>query len=132
MTTRVPWTTTFHGLYDRSLGFGGQPPFDLPQRFVERARRLDLDTPLNFVCTDDIIGGSSGSAVLNREGEYVGLVFDGNIAGLRLGLLLHRGAGALRLGALARRSSRRCAASTTWAASPTRSKEPRPASRHRP
>jgi hypothetical protein len=79
MTTRVPWTTTFHGLYDRSLGFGGQPPFDLPQRFVEHRDDLRMDTPLDFVCTADIIGGNSGSAVLNRAGEYVGLVFDGNI-----------------------------------------------------
>ena len=79
LTTRVPWTTTFHGLYDRSLGFGGQPPFDLPPRYVEHRDDIRLETPLNFVCTADIIGGNSGSAVLNRAGEYVGLVFDGNI-----------------------------------------------------
>ena len=79
MTTRVPWTTTFHGLYDRSLGFGGQPPFDLPQRFVEHRDDIRMETPLDFVCTADIIGGNSGSAVLDRAGEYVGLVFDGNI-----------------------------------------------------
>lgn len=79
LTTRVPWTTTFHGLYDRSLGFGGQPPFDLPPRFVEHRGDVRLDTPLNFVCTADIIGGNSGSAVLDRAGEYVGLVFDGNV-----------------------------------------------------
>ncbi len=79
LTTRVQWTTTFHGLYDRSLGFGGQSPFDLPPRFVEHRDDIRLETPLNFVCTADIIGGNSGSAVLNRAGEYVGLVFDGNI-----------------------------------------------------
>ena len=79
LTTRVPWATTFHGLFDRSLGFGGKPPFDLPARIAEHERDLDLNTPLNFVSTDDIIGGNSGSAVLNREGEYVGLVFDGNL-----------------------------------------------------
>jgi hypothetical protein len=79
LTTQVPWTTTFHGLFDRSLSFGGKPPFDLPTRIAEREKNLDLDTPLNFVSTDDIIGGNSGSAVLNRAGEYVGLVFDGNV-----------------------------------------------------
>jgi hypothetical protein len=79
LTTQVPWATTFHGLFDRSLGFGGKPPFDLPARIAEHEKDLDLNTPLNFVSTDDIIGGNSGSAVLNREGEYVGLVFDGNV-----------------------------------------------------
>lgn len=79
MTTQVPWTTTFHGLYDRSLGFGGRSPFDLPKRFLEHRDDVRMETPLDFVCTADIIGGNSGSAVLNRAGEYVGLVFDGNI-----------------------------------------------------
>jgi hypothetical protein len=78
-TTRVPWTTTFHGLVDRSLSFGGQAPFDLPARVAAHEKDLDLATPLDFVSTDDIIGGNSGSAVLNRAGEYVGLVFDGNV-----------------------------------------------------
>ena len=79
LTTQVPWATTFHGLYDRSLSFGGKPPFDLPARIAGHEKELDLATPLNFVSTDDIIGGNSGSAVLNRAGEYVGLVFDGNV-----------------------------------------------------
>jgi hypothetical protein len=79
LTTMVPWATTFHGLYDRSLGFGGKSPFDLPARIAEHEKDVDPSTPLNFVSTDDIIGGNSGSAVLNREGEYVGLVFDGNV-----------------------------------------------------
>jgi len=79
LTTKVPWATTFHGLFDRSLSFGGRPPFDLPARIAGHEQDLDLNTPLNFVSADDIIGGNSGSAVLNREGEYVGLVFDGNV-----------------------------------------------------
>jgi hypothetical protein len=79
LTTQVPWATTFHGLFDRSLSFGGKPPFDLPASIAGQEKDLDLSTPLNFVSTDDIIGGNSGSAVLNREGEYVGLVFDGNV-----------------------------------------------------
>jgi hypothetical protein len=79
LTTLVPWTTTFFGLFDRSRSFGGAPPFDLPARVAGHEKDLDLATPLDFVSTDDIVGGNSGSPVLNRAGEYVGLVFDGNV-----------------------------------------------------
>ena len=81
LSTAVPWVTTFYGLFDRSLSFGSKPPFDLPARIAAHRSDLDLATPLDFVCTADIIGGNSGSAVVNREGEYVGLVFDGNVQG---------------------------------------------------
>ena len=74
--------TNFAGLYARSFAFGGKPPFDLPQRWLDKQRSLDLATPLNFVTTLDIIGGSSGSPVVNRNGELVGLIFDGNLEGL--------------------------------------------------
>jgi hypothetical protein len=79
MTTEIPAFTTFFGLYDRSLSFGGRRPFDLPARVAGARARLDLATPLDFVSTDDIIGGNSGSPVVDRDGRYVGLVFDGNI-----------------------------------------------------
>lgn len=77
-TTLVPWKTTFYGLYDRAAGFAERPPYNLPDRWKARRDRLTLSTPLNFVYTVDTIGGNSGSPIVNRAGELVGLNFDSN------------------------------------------------------
>jgi hypothetical protein len=81
-TTMVAPFTTFYGLYDRALGHGEKPPYDLAPRVKAARGKLDLATKVNFVTTNDIIGGNSGSPVVNAKGEYVGLIFDGNIPSL--------------------------------------------------
>jgi hypothetical protein len=81
-TTIVAPFTTFYGLYDRALGHGEKPPFDLAPRVKAAREKLNLSTKVNFVTTNDIIGGNSGSPVVNAKGEYVGLIFDGNIPSL--------------------------------------------------
>jgi len=70
------WYTTFLGLYELEAG---APPYRLPKRWLDRKALLKLDTPYNSVNTADIIGGNSGSPVVNRNGELVGIIFDGNI-----------------------------------------------------
>lgn len=76
--------TTLNGAFERSKAQGGQDPFKLPESWIKAKDKMKLDTPFNFVSTADIIGGNSGSPVVDRKGEFVGIIFDGNIQSLVL------------------------------------------------
>ncbi len=80
--TITPWRTSYYGLYERAVNFGNEHPFRLPERWVAAEDSLDLAAPVNFVSTNDIIGGNSGSPVIDRDARVVGLIFDSNIQGL--------------------------------------------------
>ena len=74
--------TYFAGLYERSAEHGGKFPYNLAPSWVEHKKDVDMKVPFNFVTTNDIIGGNSGSPTFNREMELLGLIFDGNIQSL--------------------------------------------------
>ena len=76
--------TNFAGLYERSAEHKNEPPFDLPQRWIDKKPALNLETKYDFVSDADIIGGNSGSPVVNKANEFVGIIFDGNIQSLVL------------------------------------------------
>ena len=80
--TIAPYKTTFFGLYERASAFDYKDPFDIPKRWKDRRDKLNMAAGYNFVSTADIIGGNSGSPLVNKNGEVVGLAFDSNIEGI--------------------------------------------------
>ena len=80
--TLAPSITSLYGLFARHTEFGGEHPFDLPQAWLDALPKFDLKTPFNLVSTCDIIGGNSGSPMIDKDQRIVGLIFDGNIESL--------------------------------------------------
>jgi hypothetical protein len=71
--------TRIKGLFERATG---APPYELPESWIRARPALNMDQPMNFAATNDIVGGNSGSPVIGKAGEIVGLIFDGNIQSL--------------------------------------------------
>ena len=80
--TLAPPHTSFYGIFERATNFSNEMPFTLPESYDAARDRIDMSVPINFVTTDDITGGNSGSPMLNRDAEIVGAAFDGNIESL--------------------------------------------------
>jgi len=78
----VPWYTTMGGAFDHAAAHGSKCPYELPPSWIKAKSSLDPKTPFNTVSTPDIIGGNSGSPLINKEAEVVGIIFDGNIQSL--------------------------------------------------
>jgi hypothetical protein len=78
----IPYFTIMGGAYEHAAEHNNEPPYKLPGSWMNTKSKLDLKTPLNFVSTADIIGGNSGSPTVNKQGEVVGIIFDGNIESL--------------------------------------------------
>ena len=78
----IPFDTNLGGAYQHAAEHNNQPPYKLPESWMQSKFKLELTTPLNFVSTADIIGGNSGSPTVNKKGEVVGIIFDGNIQSL--------------------------------------------------
>jgi hypothetical protein len=78
----VPWFTTMGGAYQHAAEHGSKPPYELPESWLKSKSAIDLKTPYDTVSTADIIGGNSGSPVINKNAEVVGIIFDGNIESL--------------------------------------------------
>ena len=91
--TDAPPYTTFYGMYDRYYGFGPHSAWNLMPRWLAKRDSFNLATPLDAVSTTDIIGGNSGSPVINRDGQLVGLIFDGNIEAQPLRFLFSEAVG---------------------------------------
>jgi hypothetical protein len=79
---QIPYFTTLGGAFEHAEQHGSKPPYQLPESWVKAKSKLKLSTPFNFVSTADIIGGNSGSPTINKAGELVGIIFDGNIQSL--------------------------------------------------
>src|SRR5215475_9579657 len=79
---KIPYFTTFAGGFEHAAEHDNKPPYQLPDRWMKAKSKLKPATPLNYVSTADIIGGNSGSPTINRNGEVVGIIFDGNIESL--------------------------------------------------
>ena len=79
---KIPYETNFAGLYEKSDKAANKDPYVLPESFLKKKAAVKMATPVNFISTADSIGGNSGSPLVNRKGEFVGVLFDGNIQSL--------------------------------------------------